>query len=65
MVTVPDAELTGELATAPVKVTVMVKDSTFSLTVSSTMLNWIHSIKDTGVAEPVALENVIDVVTGT
>lgn len=65
MVTVPDAELTGELAAAFVKVTETVKDSTFSTTKSSMMLNTIHSIRNTGVVELEELENVIGIVTGT
>ena len=43
IVTVPDAEFTGELATACDKVTVTVKDSWFSAKMSFTMLNMIHS----------------------
>ena len=61
--TVPDAELTGELATACVKVTVTVKDSGLSAKLSFTTLNMIHSSMVTGPVVPVGFVNVREVVS--
>ena len=65
MKTVPDAEFTGEPVTACDKVTVMVKDSTFSTKMSSTILNMIHSSRVMGPVAAVVFENVRKVVSGT
>ena len=62
--TVPDAELTGEVGTASVKVTVTVKDSALSGTLSFTMLNMIHCCMEKGPVVPVGFMNVREVVSG-